>query len=76
MEEIRVKGRSPQSYETSTGKFVGHASGVSNFLIAVAKTPSGGFDLTPSGVGGTARRIMDGYVHVPRKVFFPDSKMG
>jgi len=55
---------------------VGPPSGVSNFLIAVAKTPSGGFDLTLSGMGGTARRIMDGYVYVPRKVFFPDGKVG
>jgi 2-methylaconitate cis-trans-isomerase PrpF len=51
---------------------VGHPSGVSNFLITVGRTPSGEFDLTLSGVAGTARRIMDGYVYVPRKVFFPD----
>jgi len=28
--------------------------------------------LTQSAVAGTARRIMDGYVYVPRKIFFPN----
>jgi 2-methylaconitate cis-trans-isomerase PrpF len=49
---------------------VGHPSGVSDFLITVSTKPSGEFELTQSGVAGTSRRIMDGYVHVPRKVFF------
>jgi 2-methylaconitate cis-trans-isomerase PrpF len=52
---------------------VGHPSGVSEFVIAVRRNPSGEFELTQSGVAGTSRRIMDGYVNVPRKVFFPDS---
>lgn len=51
---------------------VGHPSGVSDFVITVVKKPSGEFELTRSGVAGTARRIMDGYVYVPRKIFFPD----
>jgi hypothetical protein len=51
---------------------VGHPSGVSEYVIAVAKTPSGEFELTRSGVAGTSRRIMDGYVYVPRRVFFPE----
>jgi hypothetical protein len=51
---------------------VGHPSGVSNFLITVVKKPAGEFELTQSGVAGTARRIMDGYVYVPRKVIFPN----
>ena len=51
---------------------VGHPSGVSDFVITVVKKPSGEFELTQSGVAGTSRRIMDGYVYVPRKVFFPD----
>lgn len=50
---------------------VGHPSGVSDFVITVVKKPSGEFELTQSGVAGTARRIMDGLVYVPRKVFFP-----
>jgi methylitaconate Delta-isomerase len=52
---------------------VGHPSGVSDFVITVIKKPSGEFELTQSGVAGTSRRIMDGYVYVPRKVFFPDN---
>jgi 2-methylaconitate cis-trans-isomerase PrpF len=51
---------------------VGHPSGVSEYVITVAKTRSGEFELTRSAIAGTARRIMDGYVYVPRKVFFPD----
>jgi len=48
---------------------IGHPSGVSSFAVAVTKKPSGEFDLTKSAVIGTARRIMDGYVYVPRRVF-------
>ena len=55
---------------------VGHPSGVSDFVITVTKKPSGEFELTQSGVAGTSRRIMDGFVYVPRKVFFPDSSEG
>jgi 2-methylaconitate cis-trans-isomerase PrpF len=61
----------PQAKASGTVR-LGHPSGVSNFLITVVKKPSGEFELTQSGVAGTARRIMDGYVYVPRKVFFPD----
>ena len=59
----------PRAKQTGVVR-VGHPSGVSNFLITVVKTPIG-FELTQSGVAGTARRIMDGYVYVPRRVFFP-----
>ena len=52
---------------------VGHPSGVSDFVITVSRKPSGEFELTQSGVAGTSRRIMDGYVYVPRKIFFPQS---
>lgn len=51
---------------------IGHPSGVSEFLIAITKKPSGEFELTQSALAGSARRIMDGYAYVPRKVFFPD----
>jgi len=50
---------------------VGHPSGVSDFVISVSRKPSGEFELIQSGVAGTSRRIMDGYVYVPRKIFFP-----
>ncbi len=48
---------------------VGHPSGASSFVVAVTRKPSGEFDLTKSAVIGTARRIMDGHVYVPRRVF-------
>ena len=53
---------------------VGHPSGVSKFMVAVTKKPSGEFDLTQSAVAGTARRIMDGHVYVPRRIFCPGSE--
>ncbi len=48
---------------------VGHPSGVSSFVVVVERTPSGQFELKQSAVAGTARRIMDGQVYVPRRVF-------
>jgi 2-methylaconitate cis-trans-isomerase PrpF len=48
---------------------IGHPSGVSTFVSSVTRKASGEFDLTKSGVTGTARRIMDGYVYVPASVF-------
>lgn len=48
---------------------VGHPSGVSSFVVTVERTPSGQFELKKSAVAGTARRIMDGQVYVPRRVF-------
>ncbi len=65
----------PQA-KTSGVVRVGHPSGVSDFVITVTKKPSGEFELTQSGVAGTSRRIMDGFVYVPRKVLFPDSGEG
>lgn len=55
---------------------IGHPSGVSDFIIAVTKKSSGEFELTQSAVAGTSRRIMDGYVYVPRKIFFPEGSAG
>ncbi len=49
---------------------VGHPSGVSEYVIAVSRKPSGEFELTQSAIAGTSRRIMDGYVYVPRKIFY------
>jgi 2-methylaconitate cis-trans-isomerase PrpF len=59
---------SPRTRETGEVR-IGHPSGVSSFAIAVSKKPGGEFELTKSAVVGTARRIMDGYVYVPRRVF-------
>jgi hypothetical protein len=48
---------------------VGHPSGVSEFAIGVSRSASGAFELTRAVIAGTARRIMDGHVYVPRRVF-------
>ena len=55
---------------------VGHPSGVSEYIIVIAKRPSGEFELTQSAIAGTSRRIMDGYVYVPRKIFYGEGEPG
>ncbi len=55
---------------------VGHPSGISEYIIVIAKRPSGEFELTQSAIAGTSRRIMDGYVYVPRKIFYGEGKAG
>jgi hypothetical protein len=50
---------------------VGHPSGISAFVIALSRKPTGEFELTRSAIAGTSRRIMDGYVYVPHKIFHP-----
>ncbi|MSR06873.1 MAG: 3-methylitaconate isomerase [Gemmatimonadetes bacterium] len=58
----------PSARQTGTVR-VGHPSGVATFYATVRKTPAGDFELTKSAIAGTARRIMDGYVYVPREAF-------
>jgi methylitaconate Delta-isomerase len=58
----------PSARETGVVR-IGHPSGVSTFVVAVTKKSSGEFELTKSSLEGTARRIMDGYVYVPRTAF-------
>ena len=65
----------PQA-KTSGVVHIGHPSGVSEYLIVVARKPSGEFELTQSAIAGTSRRIMDGYVYVPRKIFFREGDAG
>jgi methylitaconate Delta-isomerase len=48
---------------------VGHPSGVTPYMVTVVKHPSGEFELTKSAMAGTARRIMDGFVYVPSRLF-------
>lgn len=48
---------------------VGHPSGISQYTIEVARSSSGGTEIRRSGVAGTARRLMDGYVYVPSAAF-------
>lgn len=45
---------------------IGHPSGVSSFVVEVGKTGEGAFELRKAAVAGTARRIMDGWVYLPR----------
>jgi len=52
---------------------VGHPSGVTHFSLEIRSNPQGDYELIRAAVGGTARRIMDGYVYVPRRVFQPGS---
>jgi hypothetical protein len=42
---------------------------VTPYLVTVVKQASGEFELTKSAMAGTARRIMDGFVYVPSRVF-------
>jgi 2-methylaconitate cis-trans-isomerase PrpF len=51
---------------------IGHPSGVSHYQVAVERTP-GGFELKKAAVAGTARRIMDGHVYVPRRIVPADT---
>jgi 2-methylaconitate cis-trans-isomerase PrpF len=46
-----------------------HPSGVSQFTIELARNAAGELELRRSGVAGTARRLMDGYVYVPRTAY-------
>ncbi len=55
---------------------VGHPSGISEYIIVIAKRPSGEFELTQSAIAGTSRRIMDGYVYVPRRIFYGEGDPG
>jgi 2-methylaconitate cis-trans-isomerase PrpF len=48
---------------------LGHPSGISHYTIEVARNASGEIELRRSGIAGTARRLMDGYVYVPRSAF-------
>ena len=58
----------PRAKETGVVR-IGHPSGVSSFVVTVEKTASGKFELKKSAVAGTARRIMDGQVYIPRRLF-------
>lgn len=48
---------------------LGHPSGVSQFKIEIGRNSAGEIEVRRSGVAGTARRLMDGYVYVPRSAF-------
>jgi 2-methylaconitate cis-trans-isomerase PrpF len=39
------------------------------YLVSVVRKPSGEFELTKSAMADAARRIMDGFVYVPSRVF-------
>lgn len=52
---------------------VGHPSGTMEFEVDVTYGADGTPRLEKAAVARTARRIMEGYVYVPREVFWPES---
>ncbi len=44
---------------------IGHPSGVTSYVVQVKRDAHGSFALRKVAVAGTARRIMDGHVHLP-----------
>jgi hypothetical protein len=62
-----VYGVASQRARLSGEVRLGHPSGVSSYLVSVARGTSGEFELRRVAVAGTARRIMDGYVSIPRR---------
>ena len=60
----------PRIRETGVVR-LGHPSGVTEYRITLTRKPNGDWDLTNAGVSGTARRLMDGFVYVPRRVLYP-----
>lgn len=58
---------SPRALATKVVR-IGHPSGTVSIEVDVAKTPQGP-DLRLAAFGRTSRRIMEGYVYVPEKLF-------
>lgn len=58
------------------GKVVrlGHPSGILEFEIEITRDNDGNPGLEKAAVARTARRIMDGFVYVPREVFWPEDQ--
>ncbi|AEG16618.1 PrpF protein [Desulfofundulus kuznetsovii DSM 6115] len=56
------------------GKVVrlGHPSGTLEFEIEITRDAGGNPRLEKAAVARTARRIMDGFVYVPRRIFWPE----
>ncbi|HHW44195.1 3-methylitaconate isomerase [Desulfofundulus thermobenzoicus] len=51
---------------------LGHPAGVLEFEIEIARDAGGGPRLEKAAVARTARRIMDGFVYVPRQIYWPE----
>ena len=58
---------SPRAHQTKVVR-IGHPSGVISIEVEVEKT-AGGFLLKKAGFGRTSRRIMEGFVYVPERLF-------
>jgi len=58
---------SRRATETKTVR-IGHPSGTVSIEVEVLKT-AGGFQLTKAAFGRTSRRIMEGFVYVPERLF-------
>ena len=50
---------------------LGHPSGTLDFEITFTKTEDGTPKLEKAAVNRTARRIMEGYIYVPREIYWP-----
>jgi len=61
------------SSEVSQGSTVrlGHPSGTLDFDITFRKSEDGSAKLEKAAVNRTARRIMEGYIYVPREIYWP-----
>ena len=59
--------------EASQGSIVrlGHPSGTLDFEITIRKKEDGSSELEKAAVNRTARRIMEGYIYVPREIYWP-----
>lgn len=62
-----------QEVESGTVR-IGHPSGVLDFSIKLVEHGDGKIQLEKAAVARTSRRIMDGYVYVPAKVYWRESK--
>ncbi|SHJ04973.1 2-methylaconitate cis-trans isomerase PrpF family protein [Desulfofundulus thermosubterraneus] len=51
---------------------LGHPSGTLEFEIEISRDAGGNPRLEKAAVARTARRIMDGFVYVPRRIFWPE----
>jgi len=50
---------------------LGHPSGTLDFEITFRKTEDGSPELEKAAVNRTARRIMEGYIYIPREIYWP-----
>ncbi len=62
-----------QAVESGTVR-IGHPSGVLDFSIELIQRSDGEIHLEKAAVARTSRRIMDGYVYIPAKIYWKESR--